>query len=611
VEDIGPVLSRWGNNSKSRSTYELLDILTDAAPPFNSLASRYKHISNRPSRWKIFYHSTNTKAFEYLAGAYPKRRFEKAVRRRIRSHNPDVVVSVHPLMTNVPVLSCSKISTETGKHLPIFTVVTDLGSAHWLWFARGVEKMFVGSEAIKELAKVRGKVPEEKLILYGLPIRHDFSVQAESLGNRYSVEGKTYQRTIRQKLNLPPKTSSGDLPQTSDLLDRATLLIMGGGEGVGSLLNITDALYVQLMSQGIDALILVVCGRNEVLRSAIKHRNWVALYEKWDAARKGGTPSRRLRSIFLPNRCTKLVADITATPESLQGTTKTFRKMITPGNAGSVRMTPIPKFSITGRRDPGTQRDGLNEFINDDEKKISKNGSLDKRITLDNPDLVDPAVEREDDTRDKEPIEQAFPCHEIDTTDATEESFVASSAESSAISSPDLTQTNVSLNAHNRERSLEDNKIRLGDVTVVGLGFIENMAEYMVATDILISKAGPGTISESASLSLPIMLTSFLPGQEEGNVDFVINADFGKYCDVADPTGIAEEVCIWLQDENKMKTMSINAKAYGNPHAARDIARCIGEKTLRWLDQHHEMEESKKLDVEISTGSLRTAMEET
>ena len=31
-----------------------------------------------------------------------------------------------------------------------------------------------------------------------------------------------------------------------------------------------------------------------------------------------------------------------------------------------------------------------------------------------------------------------------------------------------------------------------GDVKVVGLGFVTKMAEYMVAADILVSKAGPG-----------------------------------------------------------------------------------------------------------------------
>lgn len=33
-----------------------------------------------------------------------------------------------------------------------------------------------------------------------------------------------------------------------------------------------------------------------------------------------------------------------------------------------------------------------------------------------------------------------------------------------------------------------------GDVEVVGLGYVTEMAEYMVAADVLVSKAGPGTL---------------------------------------------------------------------------------------------------------------------
>ena len=38
------------------------------------------------------------------------------------------------------------------------------------------------------------------------------------------------------------------------------------------------------------------------------------------------------------------------------------------------------------------------------------------------------------------------------------------------------------------------------------------------------------------------MLTSFLPGQEEGNVDFVVDNEFGAFVSDSDPTGIAEQV---------------------------------------------------------------------
>jgi glycosyltransferase involved in cell wall biosynthesis len=123
-----------------------------------------------------------------------------------------------------------------------------------------------------------------------------------------------------------------------------------------------------------------------------------------------------------------------------------------------------------------------------------------------------------------------------------------------------------------------------GNVKVVGLGFIEEMAKFMVATDVLVSKAGPGTISEAAALSLPVLLTSYLPGQEEGNIDFVIDAGFGAFCSDSDPTAIAEELCMWLQDEKKLETLSKAANAKGAPYAARDIVKVIGDSSLKWKD---------------------------
>jgi len=113
--------------------------------------------------------------------------------------------------------------------------------------------------------------------------------------------------------------------------------------------------------------------------------------------------------------------------------------------------------------------------------------------------------------------------------------------------------------------------------------------DYMVATDVLVSKAGPGTIAEAASLSLPVMLTSFLPGQEEGNVDYVIDGGFGSFISDSDPHGISEEVASWLMDEEKLKILSENAHKCGAPDAAAEIVRAIGESALRWkkINEEH------------------------
>ena len=129
-----------------------------------------------------------------------------------------------------------------------------------------------------------------------------------------------------------------------------------------------------------------------------------------------------------------------------------------------------------------------------------------------------------------------------------------------------------------------NNSLLDAPVKVIGLGFITNMADYMVAADVLVTKAGPGTIAEAASLSLPIMLTSFLPGQEEGNVDFVVKGQFGTFVSDADPQGISDTVAEWLLDEEVLKELSDNARKKGAPYAAVEIAQAIGESALRWKE---------------------------
>lgn len=56
-------------------------------------------------------------------------------------------------------------------------------------------------------------------------------------------------------------------------------------------------------------------------------------------------------------------------------------------------------------------------------------------------------------------------------------------------------------------------------------GFVKNMDEWMGAVDTLVTKAGPGTIAEATIRGLPVMLSGYLPGQEEGNVPYVVNGE--------------------------------------------------------------------------------------
>lgn len=331
---------------------------------------------------------------------------ESKIRKRIASYNPDVVVSVHPAMNNTPLISLRKIAKESGKHIPFFTVVTDLGSGHCTWFQKSVDRMYVASDRLWRLARRRGRAPEDRIVKTGLPIRHDFTAAA-------TMDKKEAKETIGIKAEKP------------------MILIMGGGEGVGSLSKIVDELYKSFSAAGIDATLCVVCGRNEKLKKELEERDWSSVVEK----RQRFKLSTRL---FGQRRRRKRVA------------------------------------AAIKSREPTTP----------------------------------------------------------------------------------------------------------GKVDVVGMGFVTNMAEYMAAADVLVSKAGPGTIAEAAACGLPVMLTSFLPGQEAGNVQYVLDNKFGDYCE--DPVCIAEEVAHWMQNPEVLSELSQNSRAVGHPLAASEIVQDIGSLTHTW-----------------------------
>ena len=102
-------------------------------------------------------------------------------------------------------------------------------------------------------------------------------------------------------------------------------------------------------------------------------------------------------------------------------------------------------------------------------------------------------------------------------------------------------------------------------------GFVDNMPELMHAADLLVTKAGPGTISEALIAGLPMILADFIPGQETGNVQFVEENGVGRY--VPDAEAIADLVQEWCTPgQPTLATMASNAVRLARPRAALLIA---------------------------------------
>lgn len=101
-------------------------------------------------------------------------------------------------------------------------------------------------------------------------------------------------------------------------------------------------------------------------------------------------------------------------------------------------------------------------------------------------------------------------------------------------------------------------------------GFVSNMSDWMAASDCIVTKAGPGTIAESLIRGLPILLSGYIPGQEEGNVPYVVENKVGVFA--REPAAIASQVSRWFGPEKvQLARMSENALRLANPHSTYNI----------------------------------------
>jgi 1,2-diacylglycerol 3-beta-galactosyltransferase len=105
-------------------------------------------------------------------------------------------------------------------------------------------------------------------------------------------------------------------------------------------------------------------------------------------------------------------------------------------------------------------------------------------------------------------------------------------------------------------------------------GFITDMPEWLAAADVLVTKAGPGSITEGLLSGLPLLLMGKVPGQEDGNVDYVISRGVGAW--QPDPERAAAQLRDWLAPANPaLAAMSERARPLAVPDAASAIARDI------------------------------------
>ena len=102
-------------------------------------------------------------------------------------------------------------------------------------------------------------------------------------------------------------------------------------------------------------------------------------------------------------------------------------------------------------------------------------------------------------------------------------------------------------------------------------GFVTNMAVWMRAADVLVTKAGPNTLAEAFIAGLPLVLYAAIPGQEEGNVLHVVENNAGVW--TPKPQAAADALMELLAHPAQRAAMAACSQALARPHATEEIAR--------------------------------------
>ena len=110
---------------------------------------------------------------------------------------------------------------------------------------------------------------------------------------------------------------------------------------------------------------------------------------------------------------------------------------------------------------------------------------------------------------------------------------------------------------------------------VKAFGFVNFMYELMNLSDMIILKAGPATIKEALQLRKPLILNSYVWGQERGNVNFCVNNKIGFY--ITSPKEVAEKIIEIEQNPQILKELKSNIDNLNLYNGSDEIARKIYE----------------------------------
>ncbi len=125
-----------------------------------------------------------------------------------------------------------------------------------------------------------------------------------------------------------------------------------------------------------------------------------------------------------------------------------------------------------------------------------------------------------------------------------------------------------------RDEKIKPKMDKFASENVKVLGWVNNMPDFIKNSDIVITKAGGATVMECLAAQKPMLISSIIPGQEEGNAELIERYNLGFILEKENQGGILHAIETVRTNYDEYLT---NIKKVSKPEAAINIARFLHE----------------------------------
>ena len=118
--------------------------------------------------------------------------------------------------------------------------------------------------------------------------------------------------------------------------------------------------------------------------------------------------------------------------------------------------------------------------------------------------------------------------------------------------------------------------------TVLNFGYTDQVSLLMDASDVIVTKPGGLSVSESLAKGLFMILDHPIPGQEDRNREFLLNN--GLAASVSHTYPVEEAIYQFLSSDVRLRQYGELAATFGRPFAARDVCELM-ERLIKENDK--------------------------